>query len=77
MIKSIYTLLLTLLSPILLTVLLKRKKGNPKIGRRWKEYFGFSTKRIAQKPIWIHCSSVGETIAATPLIRVIKDKYPQ
>ncbi|MEZ9419960.1 3-deoxy-D-manno-octulosonic acid transferase [Vibrio breoganii] len=77
MIKSIYTLVLTLLSPILLTVLLKRKKGNPKIGRRWKEYFGFPTKCNAQKPIWIHCSSVGETIAATPLIRAIKERYPQ
>ncbi|MFA0082354.1 lipid IV(A) 3-deoxy-D-manno-octulosonic acid transferase [Vibrio breoganii] len=77
LIRTAYSILLTVFSPILLASLLKRKEGKPSVGKRWKEYFGFTPPLKGNEPIWIHTVSVGETIAATPLIRDIKEKYPQ
>lgn len=71
-----YTLLLVLFSPFLLTILLKKKTGKPSVGKRWKEYFGFTPKMDTNAPFWIHTVSVGETIAAIPLIKALKRKYP-
>lgn len=62
---------------MLLFTLLKSKKGKPKVGKRWTEYFGIIPLIKGKNPLWIHTVSVGETIAATPLIRAIKAKYPQ
>ncbi|MFC0173244.1 lipid IV(A) 3-deoxy-D-manno-octulosonic acid transferase [Vibrio comitans] len=77
MIRTAYSILLAVFSPILLVSLLKKKEGKPSIGKRWAEYFGFIPSLKGSQPIWIHTVSVGETIAATPLIRAIKEKYPQ
>ncbi|GLT13156.1 lipid IV(A) 3-deoxy-D-manno-octulosonic acid transferase [Vibrio algivorus] len=78
MIRYFYTLLLFLLSPVLLLTLYKKKPGKPRFGARWKEHFGFTPalENQSQRPIWIHTVSVGETIAATPFIRALKQKYP-
>ncbi|WP_261873691.1 lipid IV(A) 3-deoxy-D-manno-octulosonic acid transferase [Vibrio rarus] len=76
LIIATYTVILTILSPILLVVLLRKKLGKPSIGQRWGEYFGVTPPLNGTRPIWIHTVSVGETIAATPLIRAIKQKYP-
>ncbi|MFA0067236.1 lipid IV(A) 3-deoxy-D-manno-octulosonic acid transferase [Vibrio breoganii] len=77
LIKLIYTCLLALVSPLLLSKLLLPNKGKPTIGKRWYEYFGLLPSLKGNRPVWIHTVSVGETIAATPLIRAIKAKYPQ
>ncbi|OBT10218.1 3-deoxy-D-manno-octulosonic acid transferase [Vibrio sp. UCD-FRSSP16_10] len=76
-IRAIYTTLLALLSPLLFMSLLRKKEGKPSIGKRWIEYFGITPKLLGSRPIWIHTVSVGETIATTPLIRALKEKYPQ
>lgn len=76
LLRLIYTLLLTCVSPGLLFALLKRKSGKPHVGKRWPEYFGFTPKSDLDKPVWIHAVSVGETIAVTPLIRAIKANNP-
>ncbi|WP_459680128.1 lipid IV(A) 3-deoxy-D-manno-octulosonic acid transferase [Vibrio comitans] len=76
MLLVLYRLLLILVSPILLWSLLRSKKGKPPINFRWKEYFGTISNISSINPIWIHTVSVGETIAATPLIRAIKRQYP-
>ncbi|GAD87964.1 hypothetical protein VHA01S_003_00400 [Vibrio halioticoli NBRC 102217] len=75
--KVFYNIALIFLSPLLLIALLRKKKGKPTIGKRWTEYFGYSVPLRNKNPIWIHTVSVGETIAATPLIRAINTKYPQ
>ncbi|MEZ9666684.1 lipid IV(A) 3-deoxy-D-manno-octulosonic acid transferase [Vibrio breoganii] len=77
LLKLVYTSLLFLVSPLLLSKLLLPNKGKPAIGKRWYEYFGILPSLKGNSPIWIHTVSVGETIAASPLIRAIKDKYPQ
>ncbi len=78
LIRLIYTLLLTLASPVLLFGLYKSKPNKPKFGSRWKEHFGVTPKlKTDQYPIWIHAVSVGESIAATPLIKALKEQKPE
>ncbi len=78
LIRLIYTLLLALASPILLFGLYKSKPNKPKFGARWKEHFGITPKLATdQRPIWIHAVSVGESIAAAPLIKALKEQNPE
>ncbi len=78
LLRWLYTILLTLVSPIFLLSLYKSKPNKPKFGSRWKEHFGVTPplENQSQAPIWIHTVSVGETIAATPFVRALKQKYP-
>ncbi|CAK1950141.1 3-deoxy-D-manno-octulosonic acid transferase [Vibrio crassostreae] len=76
-IRVIYTLLLALVAPFLLLSLYKNKPGKPKFGSRWKEHWGQTPKIEGVDPIWIHAVSVGESIAATPIIRELKALNPQ
>ncbi len=78
LIRIIYTVLLALASPFLLLGLYKSKPNKPKFGGRWKEHFGITPQlKTHQRPIWIHAVSVGESIAATPLIKELKQQYPE
>jgi 3-deoxy-D-manno-octulosonic-acid transferase len=78
LIRLVYTLLLALASPILLFGLYKSKPNKPKFGSRWKEHFGITPKLSTdQRPIWIHAVSVGESIAAAPLIKALKKQNPE
>ncbi|GAK85502.1 3-deoxy-D-manno-octulosonic-acid transferase [Vibrio ponticus] len=77
-IRALYTVLLALAAPFLLYGLFRKKADKPHVGSRWKEHFGISPALdIISKPIWIHAVSVGETIAATPLIKQIKKINPE
>lgn len=76
--RILYTLLLTLVSPFFLYSLYKSKPNKPKFGKRWIEHFGF-TPRLTDSSdhvVWFHTVSVGETIAATPLIKAYHQRYP-
>ncbi|WP_087854362.1 lipid IV(A) 3-deoxy-D-manno-octulosonic acid transferase [Photobacterium andalusiense] len=78
MIRTLYTLLLTLIAPILLWGLYRTKPGKPAFGSRWKEHFGFTPALLkAEQPIWIHAASVGEAIAIVPVIKALKQAYPK
>ncbi len=79
-IRWLYTLVLVLASPFLMWELYKKQPGKPNVGRRWKEHFGFTPhlqKSNVSRPIWIHAVSVGETLAVTPLLKKLKQQYPQ
>ncbi|MEZ8865813.1 lipid IV(A) 3-deoxy-D-manno-octulosonic acid transferase [Vibrio splendidus] len=77
LIRTLYTAVLTLAAPILLFGLYKNKPNKPKFGARWKEHFGFTPKLVSDvSPIWIHAVSVGESIAAVPLIKELKKQAP-
>ncbi|MCF7487668.1 lipid IV(A) 3-deoxy-D-manno-octulosonic acid transferase [Vibrio sp. A2-1] len=77
LVRFFYTLLLALVAPLLLFGLYKSKPNKPKFGKRWKEHFGITPKLISnQRPIWIHAVSVGESIAAVPLIKELKKQNP-
>ncbi|EOX3943218.1 MULTISPECIES: lipid IV(A) 3-deoxy-D-manno-octulosonic acid transferase [Vibrio] len=78
LVRIVYTILLALASPLLLFGLYKSKPNKPKFGSRWKEHFGITPKlKSNDKPIWIHAVSVGESIAATPLIKALKEQNPE
>ncbi|EDM68382.1 3-deoxy-D-manno-octulosonic-acid transferase [Moritella sp. PE36] len=75
--RSLYTTLLYATSPLIFSLLLKTKKGKPPIGDRWKEFVGIAPELAqSQQPIWIHAVSVGEVIAATPIINALQQQYP-
>jgi len=58
--------------------LLWRGSRAPAYRRRWGERFGFVERLAdAQQVIWVHSVSVGETIAAAPMIRRLQKKYPE
>ncbi|QUJ67287.1 lipid IV(A) 3-deoxy-D-manno-octulosonic acid transferase [Photobacterium sp. GJ3] len=76
MLRFVYTCLLMLAAPFLLASLYKKRPGVPPIGKRWQEHFGISPKVNGHQPLWIHAVSVGETLAVTPLIKALKERYP-
>ncbi|ALM72144.1 TPA: 3-deoxy-D-manno-octulosonic acid transferase [Vibrio vulnificus] len=77
LVRLLYTLLLALAAPLLLFGLYRSKPNKPKFGQRWKEHFGITPKLVGQnQPLWIHAVSVGESIAATPLIKALKQQHP-
>ncbi|MGD9108188.1 MAG: lipid IV(A) 3-deoxy-D-manno-octulosonic acid transferase [Gammaproteobacteria bacterium] len=77
MLRYIYNILLYLAVPFILIRLLWRSIKSSGYRKRWNERFGFFTiPKKFQHGIVIHAASVGETIAAIPLIRQLQKDYP-
>ena len=75
MARFLYTLLFYLLTPLLLLRLLLRSRKAPDYRRRIAERFGFFAAP-ATGGIWVHAVSVGEAIAAAPLVKALQQQYP-
>ena len=74
--RILYSLLLYLIFPFVIFRLLWRSRANPAYRQRIAERIGF-VKVDSNKPvIWVHAVSVGETIAAKPLIEALISQYP-
>ncbi|MEY5100991.1 MAG: hypothetical protein RJA36_3710 [Pseudomonadota bacterium] len=76
MIRLLYTLLLALLTPLALLRLWLRGKGNPDYRKRWGERLGFVPVLPERQRLWVHAVSVGETVAAAPLVRAWQARHP-
>jgi len=77
MLRLFYTFFLYVLTPLLLIRTFWRALRTPHHGSRWHQRFGFvPIINSGQKVIWIHCVSVGETLAAVPLIKKLQKRYP-
>ncbi|WP_304641914.1 lipid IV(A) 3-deoxy-D-manno-octulosonic acid transferase [Pseudomonas sp.] len=74
--RYLYTLVFVLLLPIILLRLLYRAWRAPAYARRWSERFALGGD-LRPGGIWVHAVSVGETIAAAPMIRELQARYPE
>ncbi len=71
-----YALGFYLALPGVLSRLLWRSRRSVGYRQRWNERFGY-VERVHSSSIWVHAVSVGEAIAAIPLINAIKQQYPE
>lgn len=79
MLRHCYTFLLYLIQPLIWGLMLKRSLKQPAYRRRLGERYGRLPDDFSPAPngIVIHAASVGEVIAATPLIKAIRQTYPE
>lgn len=73
--RFLYTTLFYLLLPFVFMRLLWRSRNLPGYRKNWIERLGYCP-HVLEHSIWIHAVSVGETIAAIPLIKAIQKAYP-
>ena len=78
MFRRLYTLLLALLLLPLLVLFAWRAWRRPEYRDRWWQRLGLGVPIApAQQPcVWVHAVSVGEVVAATPLIKRLQARYP-
>ena len=76
-IEILYTVLLYLVIPFVILHLTWRGFRNRGYWKRWGERFGFFPEPSLSNPIWLHAVSVGEILAAAPLVRALLDRYPE
>ncbi|MCK8126599.1 lipid IV(A) 3-deoxy-D-manno-octulosonic acid transferase [Pseudoalteromonas sp. 2CM39R] len=80
MARIFYSLALIIISPLIVFYLyVLRGKKNAGYRAHFKERFGFISRALFSnnKPVVFHCASVGEVLAATPLIKALQHQQPQ
>jgi 3-deoxy-D-manno-octulosonic-acid transferase len=75
-VRLIYNLFFLLLLPFLFLRLLWRSFRAPTYRKRWLERLGIFVAPAQQGGIWLHTVSVGEFMAALPMIRDLQEQYP-
>jgi 3-deoxy-D-manno-octulosonic-acid transferase len=73
--RFLYTFLLYLLTPLLLLRLAWRGFALHDYWHRWGERFGFVARATQPVEAWVHAVSVGESLAAMPLIRSLVKRH--
>ncbi|QTR48845.1 lipid IV(A) 3-deoxy-D-manno-octulosonic acid transferase [Candidatus Thiothrix anitrata] len=76
MTRFFYSLAFYLLLPVLVLRLWWRGRSNPAYRQRLAERFGFVRNPSQQPCVWVHSVSVGETLAARPLVEHLLQTYP-
>ena len=74
--RLLYTLLLTLATPLILLRLTWRALKQPAYLRNVGERFGLYGQPPTRPVIWLHAVSVGETRAAEPLVKALEAAHP-
>ena len=75
--RTLYTLLFHLGLPLVAIRLWLRARKAPAYARRIGERFALNLPTLQPGGIWVHAVSVGESIAAAPMIRELLKRYPQ
>jgi 3-deoxy-D-manno-octulosonic-acid transferase len=73
--RLLYTALLYLMVPFVLLRLLWRGLELRDYWHRWNERFGFVARPPQDVAVWVHAVSVGESLAALPLIRALIERH--
>jgi len=76
MLLRLYQVLVYLIQPLIWIRLLLRSRKSPAYRKRWAERYGFCKGKVAPGGIMLHSVSVGETLAAIPLVRALRHRYP-
>ncbi|WP_070412298.1 lipid IV(A) 3-deoxy-D-manno-octulosonic acid transferase [Pseudomonas lundensis] len=75
--RTLYTLLFHLGLPLVAIRLWLRARKAPAYANRIGERFALNLPVMQPGGIWVHAVSVGESIAAAPMIRALLTRYPQ
>lgn len=75
--RTLYTLLFHLGLPLVAIRLWLRARKAPAYAKRVGERFAVNLPALQPGGIWVHAVSVGESIAAAPMIRALLKQYPQ
>jgi 3-deoxy-D-manno-octulosonic-acid transferase len=73
---TLYTALLYLIQPLIWLRLWLRGRKAPAYRKRWAERYGYCAGKVQPHGIVLHSVSVGETLAAVPLVRALRHRYP-
>ncbi|BAN97914.1 three-deoxy-D-manno-octulosonic-acid transferase domain-containing protein [Plautia stali symbiont] len=73
---TLYTALLYLIQPLIWLRLWLRGRKAPAYRKRWAERYGYCSGKVVPHGIVLHSVSVGETLAAVPLVRALRHRYP-
>lgn len=63
--------------PFIIIRLLYKSRQSHGYRKRWRERFGWFDAPKQKGGIWVHAVSVGETIAAIPMIKALQKAYPE
>ena len=74
--ELLYTALLYIIQPLVWLRLLLRSRKAPAYRKRWAERYGYCRNKVVPDGILLHSVSVGETLAAIPLVRALRHRYP-
>ncbi|MFJ2483112.1 lipid IV(A) 3-deoxy-D-manno-octulosonic acid transferase [Pseudomonas sp. NPDC087598] len=74
--RTLYTALFYLGLPLVAIRLWLRSRKAPAYAKRIGERFSYGMPPLQPGGIWVHAVSVGESIAAAPMIRVLLQRYP-
>ena len=74
--RYFYSLVLFLVLPFLFLRLWWRSRHHKAYRERWVERLGAFPHQISAGGLWLHAVSLGEAIAAAPLIKVLLAEYP-
>ncbi|ALI01957.1 3-deoxy-D-manno-octulosonic acid transferase [Pseudomonas sp. FW306-02-F02-AA] len=75
--RTLYTALFYLGLPLVAIRLWLRSRKAPAYAKRIGERFSIGLPVMKPGGIWVHAVSVGESIAAAPMIRGLLERYPQ
>lgn len=74
--RTLYSLLLYLAVPVIAVRLWLRSRKAPAYAKRIGERFALTLPKFKQGGIWLHAVSVGESIAAAPVVKALQEQYP-
>ncbi len=75
MVRALYTLVFLILLPVIFSRLWYRSWRAPAYAQRWHERFAAGGD-LRPGGIWVHAVSVGESIAAAPMIKALMARHP-